>query len=88
METDPAARSSTGLRLLTFSQERAPERSVGLTTAETFEASPLAGDQALAVVSMEAVSMAAVADAIDELIEKSKNGEEHHAVQGFVFCST
>lgn len=83
MEADPAARRSAGLRLLTFSQERARERSVGLTTAETFEASPRAGDQALAVVPM-----AAVADAIDELIEKSKNGEEHNAVLGFVFCST
>jgi hypothetical protein len=52
-------RVSTGLRLLTFRQERAPERSVALTTVEMSEAFPLAGGRALEVVSMEAVFMAA-----------------------------
>src|SRR5258708_40084458 len=36
-------RGSTGLRLLTFSQEHAPGRSVGLITAETSQAFPPAG---------------------------------------------
>jgi len=49
---------STGLRLLTFSQEGAPERSVALITVEMSEAFPLAGGRALEVVSMEAVFMA------------------------------
>jgi len=40
---------------------------VGLITAETFEASHHAGDQALAVVSMEAVSMEAVDDITDPI---------------------
>jgi hypothetical protein len=50
----------TGLRLLTFSQERAPALSVGLITAETLEAFPLAGGRVLEAASMEVVSMAAV----------------------------
>jgi len=62
-ETDPAAvvRSSTDLRLLTFSQEHAPARSADLITAETFEAFPLVGSRAL-----EAVLMAAVVDVTDD----------------------
>ena len=56
----------TGLCRLTFSRERAPGRSVGLITAETSEAFPLAGGRALEVDPMEVVSMVAVADAIGD----------------------
>ena len=73
----PTAADSMGLRVFTGarafaevpaftrSQERTPARSAGLITAEMSEAFPLADGRALAVAaSMEAVSMAAVADAI------------------------
>src|SRR5712691_4038349 len=55
---------STALRRLIFSQEHAPGHSVGLITAETSEAFPPAGGQALEVASMEVVSMVAVVDGI------------------------
>jgi hypothetical protein len=92
VEADPAAvRGSTDLPLLTFSREHAPARSADLTTAETFEAFPLAGGRALEAVSTEAVFMAAVADATDDgslsgKAREIKNGEEHRASQDFVFC--
>ncbi len=54
-------RGFTDLRLLTFSQERALERSVALTTVVMSEAFPPVGGRALEVVSTEeVVSMAAV----------------------------
>ena len=64
-ETGLAAevRRFTDLRLLTFNQEHAPARSVGLITAETSEAFLPAGGRALEVDPMEVVSMAVV-DAI------------------------
>jgi len=62
-------RGSMGLRLLTFSQERALGRSVGLITAETSEASPPAGGRALEVVPMEVVFMAAVDDIGDRMYQ-------------------
>src|SRR5216683_230611 len=51
-EADLAAevRGSTGLRLLTFSQEHAPGRSVGLITAETSGFFPQGGDRFWGVV--------------------------------------
>src|SRR6266566_2032999 len=53
------AADSTALRLLTFSQERAPVRSVGLIMAETSEAFLPAGGRALEVeVSAEATAAA------------------------------
>jgi hypothetical protein len=55
-----------GLRLLTFSLEHAPGRSVALITAETSEAFPPAGGQALEVAPVEAVFMAAVVDDIGD----------------------
>jgi hypothetical protein len=55
---------STGLRLLTFSQERAPGRSVDLITAEMSEVFLPAGGPALEVDPVEVVSMVAVVGAI------------------------
>jgi len=71
-EADLAAevRGSTGLRLLTFSQEHAPGRSVGLITAETSEAFPHAGDRALEVVPMVVVSMVVVDDIVDRMYQR------------------
>jgi len=57
---------STGLRLLTFSQEHGPGHSVGLITVETPEAFPLAGGRALEVDPMEVVSMVAAVDGITD----------------------
>jgi len=54
-----------GLRLLTFSQELALERSVALIMVEMSEAFPPGGGRALEVVPMEAVSMVVV-DAIGD----------------------
>jgi hypothetical protein len=59
-------RGSMGLRLLTFSLEHAPGRSVASITAETSEAFPPAGGQALEVAPVEAVFMAAVVDDIGD----------------------
>jgi len=56
----------TGLRLLTFSQEHAPARSVGLTTAAMSMAFPHAGGQALEVAPAEVVFMVAVVDGITD----------------------
>src|SRR6266852_25737 len=80
-EADLAAevRGSTGLRRLTFSQEHARAHSVALITAETSEAFPPAGGQALEVAPVEAVFMPAVVDDIGDrlyacvkLVENSK----------------
>jgi len=49
-----------GLRLLTFSQERALGRSTALITAEMSGAFPLAGGRVLEVAPMVVVSMVAV----------------------------
>ena len=49
-----------GGRHFTLSQEHAPARSVASITAETFEAFPPAGGQALEVAPVEVVSMVAV----------------------------
>jgi len=67
-ETDLAAevRGSTVLRLLTFSLELAPERSVGLITAETSGAFRPAGGRALEGAPMEVGSMVAVVDVIGD----------------------
>src|SRR5882724_9054999 len=67
-EADLAAeiRGSTGLRLLTFSQEHAPARSAVLITVEVSEAFPPAGGRALEVASMGVVFTAAVADDIGD----------------------
>jgi hypothetical protein len=67
METDLAAQiqGSTGLRLLTSSQEHALARSAVLITAEMSEAFPHAGGRALGVASMVVVVFtAAVVDDI------------------------
>src|SRR5713101_140128 len=71
-EADLAAevRGSTGLRLLTFSQEHAPARSVASIMAETSEAFPPAGGRALEVVPVEAVFMAAVDDIGDRMYQR------------------
>jgi len=73
------ARAFAEVPVSTRSQERTPVRSVALITAEMCEVSLPAGNRVLAVVSMVAVSMEAVADAIGnhmyqpvEHIEKSK----------------
>ncbi len=78
------ARGSTGLRLLTFSQEHAPARSVALTTVAMSEAFPPAGGRALEGVPMGVVFMAA--DDIGDRLHPAgrayrefKNGEEYHA---------
>src|SRR5258708_2246135 len=63
-------RGSTGLRLLTFSQEHAPGRSVGLITAETSEAFPPAGGRALEVAPAAVVFMAAVDDIADRMYQR------------------
>jgi len=69
MEADLATevRGFTGLRLLTFSLERALERSVALITVAMSEAFPPAGGQALEVASTEAVSMVAAVDDITDV---------------------
>ncbi len=59
MAASITAADSTALRLLTFSQERAPGRSVGLITAGTPEAFPLAGGRALEVEAFTEVTAAA-----------------------------
>jgi hypothetical protein len=95
-ETGLAAEApdSARLRLLTFNQEHAPARSAGLITAETSEAFPPAGGQALEVDPVEVASMVAAVDAIGDRIYwhaqlvKFQNGEEHHAAKGFDFYST
>jgi hypothetical protein len=71
-EAGPAAdvRGSKDLRLLTFSQERALGRSVGLITAETSEAFPPAGGRALEAVPMEVVFMVAVDGIVDRMYEQ------------------
>jgi len=79
-EADLAAeiRGSTGLRLLTFSQEHAPARSAVLITVEMSEAFPPAGGRALEVALTAAVFTAAVDDIGDrmhtqlELVENSR----------------
>jgi len=63
-------RGSTGLRLLIFSQEHAPGRSVGLITAEASEAFPPTGGRALEVVPMEVVFVAAVDDIGDRMYQR------------------
>ncbi len=64
-------RGSTGLRLLTFSQEHALGRSVALITAETPEAFPPAGGPALEVaLVVEASMVAAVADIVDRMYQR------------------
>ena len=67
-ETDLAAevRRSTGLRLLTFSQERVPVRSAGLITAETSEAFPPVGGPALELDPLGVVSMVVAVDDITD----------------------
>jgi hypothetical protein len=71
-EADLAAevRGFTGLRLLTFSQEHAPARSVALTTVAMSEAFPPAGGRALEVVPMEVVFMAAVDDIVERMHQR------------------
>ena len=68
MEADLAAevRDSTGLRLLTFSQEHAPARSAALITAAMSEAFHPAGGRALEAAPTEVVSMVAVVDDITD----------------------
>lgn len=58
------APDSMGLQAFTLSVEPARARSVDLITEAMFEAFPHAGDRALEVASMEAVSMEVVVDAI------------------------
>ena len=67
-EADLAAevRGYTGLRLLTFSQERALGRSVALITVAVSEAFPPAGGRVLEVAPAEVVSMVAVVDDITD----------------------
>jgi len=57
-------RGSTGLRLLTFSQEHAPARSAVLITVEMSEAFPPAGGRALEVALVVVVFTAAVVHAV------------------------
>src|SRR5258708_5251118 len=84
-EADLAAevRGSMGLRLLTFSQEHAPARSVASITAETSETFPPAGGQALEVAPVEAVFMAAGVDGLGdrlyawvETVQNLKTGKD------------
>jgi len=62
------ARAFAEVPVSTRSQERTPVRSVALITAEMCEVSLPAGNRVLAVVSMVAVSMEAVADAIGNYV--------------------
>ncbi len=57
---------SMGLRLLTFNQEHAPGRSVGLITAEASEAFPPAGAQALEACLAVVVPMVVAVDDITD----------------------
>jgi hypothetical protein len=59
-----------GTRHFTLNRERALGRSVALITAETSEAFPPAGGQALEVAPVEAVSMVAVVDDIADRMHR------------------
>src|SRR2546427_11902222 len=83
MEADLAAevRDSTGLRLLTFSQEHAPARSVALITVAMSEAFPLAGGPALEVAPAEVVSMLAVVDDITNRMSRHVKRSENSRME-------